>query len=119
MDGGGHQHQHAGGVGAALRVDVGLEHHRHQEGDGGEHQHQRPHGPGPLRRHAVARQVARDEVQQPGHRRRPGEPEDGDGAEVVDGAEAVAQVLVGQEGQRAAVGLASRLELGGRDQETW
>ena len=86
---------------------------------GGEDQHQRPRGPGPLRRHAVARQVARHDVQQPGHRRGAGEPEDQDRADVVDRAEAVAEELVGQVGQGAAVGLppASSPELLGRDQQ--
>ena len=32
----GHQHQHAGRVGAALRLDVRLEEHRDDERDGGE-----------------------------------------------------------------------------------
>ena len=37
-------------------------------------------------------------------------------ADVVDGAERLAEVLVRQVGQRAAVGLAARLELLGRDE---
>ena len=40
-----------------------------------------------------------------------------DGGDVVDGAEAVAEVVVGQVGQRAAVGLAARLELLVRDEQ--
>ena len=49
-DGGrGHQDQHAGGVGAALGVDVGPEDERDDEGDGREDQHQRPGGARPLR----------------------------------------------------------------------
>ena len=77
----------------------------------GEHEHQRTDGPGPSGRHAVPGQVPGHEVQQAGHRGRAGEPQDGDGADVVDGAEAVAQVFVGQEGQGAAVRLAAGLEL--------
>ena len=97
-----HQHQHAGRVRAALGVDVGLEEHGDEERDRGEEQHQRPRRPGPFRRHAVARQVARHQVQQPGHRRRAGEPQDGDGAQVVDGAEDLAEMLVREVRERAA-----------------
>ena len=46
--------------------------------------HERPGRARPLGRHAVARQVARHQVQQAGHRRRAGEPEDRDRADVVD-----------------------------------
>ena len=99
-----HQHEDAGGVGAALRIDVGLEEDRHDERDAGEDQHERPHRLRPLRRHAVARQVARHEVEQAGHRRRAGEPQDGDRAEVVERAEHLAEVLVRQVGERAPVG---------------
>ena len=74
----------------------------------GEDQYERPHGPRPLGRHAVAGQVARHEVQQAGHRRGAGEPEDQDGAEVVDRAEDVAQVLVREIGEGAAVRRAAR-----------
>ena len=87
----GHQHQHAGGVGAALGVDVGPEDDGDREGDAGEHQHQRAHRPGPLRGHAVAGQVAGHDVEQPGHGRGPGEPQDRDRGQVVDGAEDVAR----------------------------
>ena len=61
----GHQHQHAGGVGAALGADVGVEDPGHEQVDDREQQHQRPNGPGPLRRHAVARQILRHEVSSP------------------------------------------------------
>ena len=108
--GGGHQHQHAGGVRAALGVDVGVEQEGDEEPDQGEHQHQGTDGPGPSGRHAVPGQVPRHQVQQPGHGGGAGEPEDGDGADVVDGAESDAQVFVRQEGQGAAVGLAAGLE---------
>ena len=64
---------------------------------------QRPRRLRPVGRHAVARQVARHQVQQPGHRRRAGEPEDRDRAEVVDRAEHLAEVLVREVGERAAV----------------
>ena len=55
--------------------------------------------------HAVAGQVARHDVEQAGHRRGAGEPEDQDRADVVDRAEAVAEQIVREEGQRAAVRL--------------
>ncbi len=112
----GDEDQDAGGVRAALGVDVGPEDDRDDERDGGEDQHQRPDGLGPLRRHAVAGQVARDQVQQAGHRRGAGEPEDGDGGEVVGGAERGSEVLVGQVGQGPAVRLTARLERTRRDQ---
>ena len=70
---------------------------------------ERPRRPRPFRRHAVARQVARHEVQQAGHRRRAGEPQNRDRAEVVDRAERLAEVLVREVRQRAAVGLAALL----------
>ena len=44
-------------------------------------------------------------------RGRAGEPQDRDGADVVDGAEHVAQVLVREVGERAAVRRAALLEL--------
>ena len=59
---------------------------------------------GPLRRHAVAGQILRHQVQQPGHRRGAGEPEDRDRADVVDGAEHLAEMLVREVRQRAPVG---------------
>ena len=84
----GDHRQHAGRVGAGLGVDIGPEEHRHDEADRGEDQHQRAGRPRPVGRHAVARQVARHDVEQAGHRRRAGEPEDQDRADVVDRAEA-------------------------------
>ena len=56
----------------------------------------------PLGRHAVARQVARHEVQQAGHRRRAGEPQDRDRAQVVDRAEHLAEIAVREVRERAA-----------------
>ena len=76
---------------------------RDEDRDRHEDQHQRPHRPRPLRRHAVARQVARHDVEQPGHRRGAGEPQDRDRRDVVDRAEGLAQVLVREIRQRAAV----------------
>src|SRR6185437_16620515 len=52
-------------VRAALRIDVRAEEERDQERDGGEEQHQRPRRLRPLGRHAVPRQIARHEIQQP------------------------------------------------------
>ena len=68
----GHQHQHAGGVGAALGVDVGIEDPGDEERGAGQDEHQRADGAGPLRRHAVAGQVAGDQVEhaRPSPRRR-------------------------------------------------
>ncbi|MCY1224670.1 hypothetical protein D9M72_368380 [compost metagenome] len=113
----GHQHQDAGGVGAALGVDVGVEEPGDQESDRSEHEHQRPHRPRPPRGHTVAGQVPRDQVQQARHRGGAGEPENGDGAHVIHGPETRAEVLVGQKRQGAAVGLASGLEFLLRDQD--
>ena len=62
-------------------------------------------------------QVAGHQVEQPCHGGGAGEPENGDGAQVVHRPENVTQVLVCQEGQGPAVGLAAGFELGGRDQE--
>ena len=59
----------------------------------------------PVRRHAVARQVLRHEVQQADHRRRAREPQNRHGAHVVNGAERLAEMLVRQVGERAAVRL--------------
>ena len=109
----GDEHQHAGRVGAALRVDVRVEQPGDQEGDGREDEDQRAYRAGPVRRHPVPGQVARHQVEQAGHRRRAGEPEDRDRRDVVGGAERGAEVLVGQVGQRPAVGGAAWLELVG------
>ena len=59
--------------------------------------HERPVRLRPLRRHAVARQVARHQIEQPGHRRRAGEPQNRDRAQVVDGAERLAEMLDGRD----------------------
>ena len=99
-----HEDQHAGRVRAPLGVHVRTEQDRDQEGDADEDQDERPVGLRPLGRHAVARQVSRDEIEQPDQGGRAGEPQDRDGADVVDGAEHVAQVPVGEVGERPAVG---------------
>jgi hypothetical protein len=111
------QHQDTGGVSPALSVDVGTEKNGHQEGDRGEDQHQRAHGPYPVRGHPVSGQVPRDEVEQPGHGRRAGKPQDRDRARVIESAETIAQVLVRQEGQSTPVGRAAGPERIGRDQQ--
>jgi len=69
----------------------------------------------PIGGHPVPRQIARHDVQQPGHRGRPGEPEDQDRADVVDRPEEVAELFVGEVRQRAPVGRATRQEGIGRD----
>ena len=113
----GHQHQHAGRIGAGLRIDVGAEHDRDEDADAGEDHDQRPGGARPLGRHAVARQIERHQVQQAGQRRRAGEPQNGDGHQVVDRAEAGAEKLVREIGERPAVGRAAGLKgLGGNQQ---
>jgi hypothetical protein len=76
----------------------------HQEGDRREKQHERAHCPCPVWGHPVAGQVTRDKVEQSRHGGGPGEPQDRDRAQVVQGAEAVAQLLVRQEGQGPPVG---------------
>jgi hypothetical protein len=90
-----HHRQDPGGVRARLGLDVGPEDDGGDHAQGGVDEHHRPHGTAPLRRHPVAGQVAGDDVDQPGHGRRPGEPQDQDGADVIDGAEPVTEVLVG------------------------
>ena len=101
----GDHREDAGGVGAGLRIHVGPEEDRDHDADGGEDEDQRANGPRPLRGHAVARQVARDDVEQAGHRRGAGEPEDQDRADVVERAESVAKEFMGKVGERPAVGL--------------
>ena len=111
-----HQHQHAGGIRAALRLDIGAEDQRHDDVDAGDDDDERPVRARPFGRHAVLRQVARHEIQEPGERRRAGEPENGDRARVVQRAERRAEPLVRQIRQRAAVRRAARLKRLGRDQ---
>jgi hypothetical protein len=110
------EHEDAGRVRAALRVDAGVEDHRDQEGGRGEHEDERSHGPGPGRRHPVPGKVARHQVEQPGHGRRPGEPEDRDRRDVVHRAERAAEVGVGEVRERAAVGRPARFERRVRDE---
>ena len=92
---------------------------RDADADRGVDQHDRAHGPAPLRRHAVAGQVARHDVDQAGHRRGAREPQDQDAADVVDGAEALAELLVRQVGQGPAVRRAARLELAPPGSARW
>ncbi len=115
--GGADQHEYAGGVGAALGVHAGVEEPGDQEGDQGEHDDHRPDRLRPVRRHAVAGEVAGQQVEHARHGGGTGEPEDRDGGQVVDAAEGVAEVLVGQVGERASVGLAALLEGFLRDQQ--
>ena len=58
----------------------------------------------PVRGHAVAGQVARHDVEQARHGGGAGEPEDADRRDVVDRAEALAEEVVREVGQGAAVG---------------
>ena len=68
---------------------------------------ERPVRLGPLRRHAVARQIPRHEVQQADQRGRAGEPQDRDRAQVVDRPEGLAEMLVREVGEGAAVRFAA------------
>ena len=88
---GDHHRQDAGGVGAGLGVDVGLEDDGDDDADRRVDEDDRPDRAAPLRRHAVAGQVARHDVDQAGHRRGAGEPQDQDAADVVGGAEHLAE----------------------------
>src|SRR5947209_6835925 len=109
-----HQDEHARRVSPALRVNVRLEDDRHREGHRREDQDERARRLRPVRGHPVARQVARHDVQQPGHRRRAREPEDQDCAHVVNGAETFAQEFVREVGERATVRRAGLLIFGRR-----
>ncbi len=113
----GHQDEDAGRVGATLCLDVGVEDDRDDESDEGEEHDERTGGPRPLGRHAVARQVTRHEVEEPGHRRRAGKPENGDRAQVVGRAERLAEVLVGEKRQRPAPRLPAFFELVRRNEQ--
>src|SRR5215208_1403489 len=113
----GHHRQNAGGVGAALGVNIGREDHRDGEGDGGVDKDERPDRASPVGGHAVAGQVAGHDVEEPGHRRGAREPQDRDRGEVIDGAESLAQALVRHVGERAPVRTATLLERLGRDEE--
>ena len=87
----GHEHEHAGGIGAALCRHVGVERPGDEQVDRREGEHEWPVSRRPFRGHAVPRQIARHHVQQTRHRRRPGEPEDEDCADVVDRAKHAAK----------------------------
>src|SRR5215211_6791004 len=107
----GHDHKYAGGVGASLRVHVGVEDNCNRQSYGGVDQDQWPYRPTPLGRHAIAGQVPGDHVQEPGQRRSTGEGQDHDGGEIINGAKDAAQVLVRQVGESPPVGGTTRLEL--------
>ncbi len=108
--------KHARRVRAALLVHVRVEDDRDDEPDDRDEQDERSRRARPVGRHAVARQVARHEVQQAGHRGRAGEPQDRDRDQVVDAAEQLAEIAVREEGERAPVGGAARGERVGRNQ---
>jgi hypothetical protein len=114
---GGHQGEDASGVSTGLVVDVGAEQDRDHSGDQREYHGEWPGQSSPVWCHAVAGEVAGHDVEQTGHGAGAGEPEDADGGGVVGSAEAVAEPLVGEVGERAAVGLAALFELGGWDQQ--
>ena len=88
----GHQDQHPGGVRPGLGVDTGPEDQGDREGDRRERQREGTGGPGPLRGHPIAGQVPGHDVQQPGHGRGAGEPQDADRAQVMGRPKPVAQV---------------------------
>ena len=114
---GDHHRQDPGGVRAGLSVHIRPEDDRDQNADGRVHQDDGAHGPAPLRGHPVAGQVTRHDVDQPRHRRGPGEPQNQDAADVVGGPEPVTELGVGEIGQGPAVGLSPVLELLRRDQD--
>ena len=78
------ENQNACCVGTSLRIDVGFEQHRDEERNRREQHDERPRRFRPFRRHAVARQIARYQIEQAGHRRRARKPQNRDGADVVD-----------------------------------
>ena len=116
--GGGDEHENAGCVSAALRVNVGVKSDGDEEGYGHEDEDQRTRGARPLGRHAEARQVAGNQIEEPRHGRCSGKGENQDGADVVDGSECVAEVLVRQVGHGAAVGFATFCECVGRNENS-
>ena len=87
----GHEHEHAGGIGAALRRHIGVECPGDEEVDRREGENQRPVSRRPFRCHTVPRQIPRHHVQQSRHRRGPGKPENEDRADVVDRAKHAAK----------------------------
>ena len=115
--GGGDKDEHAGSVGSALRIDVGVKEAGNYEGDGQEDENKRARGSGPLGRHTKAGKIARDEVEKAGHGGSAGEGKNKDGARVIESAEAVAEILVGQEGHGSAVGWTAFFEIGRRDEQ--
>ncbi len=114
---GGHQRQHPGRVGRGLGVDLGLEQHGDDRGDEDEDADQWAGRARPVRGHAVARQVAGDDVEQPRERRGPGEPQDADRGHVIHRPEGVPEPLVRQVGESTPVGLPAGPERGRRDQQ--
>ena len=118
-DGGrGDRDEDAGGVCAALGVDVCMEEEGDEGCDAHEDEHERPGCARPLRRHTKFRQVARDEVEQACHGGCAGEAEDEDGADVVRRAEDVAGVVMGEPGHGAAIGVAAFCEGLCRDEDS-
>src|SRR5215208_5302064 len=113
----GHHGEHPGCVGSGLSVHARPEGYRDDEGDGGVDEHERPDRPPPLRGHPVARQVAGNDVKEPGHSRGSREPQDGYGGEVVGCTEGFAEVVVGEVGERPPAGASPLLELPGRDEQ--
>src|SRR5947209_5119722 len=108
---GSNQDQDTSRVGAPLRIDISVKEPGDYERDGDKDEHERTIGARPLRRHAEAWEIARDEVQQAGHGGCAGEGKDEDGADVVYGTEGVAEILMSEVSERAAVRLTSLLEL--------
>ena len=96
---------------SALKMMVTRNVMRREERD------ERPGGPRPFGRHAVARQVPGHEVEQARHGRGAGEPQDRDRADVVDGAEHIAEIVVGEVREGAARRFAALRQSFGGNQE--
>ena len=101
------EHEYAGRISSCLAIDAGAKHQGHGKVDNKEHHHQRTGLLDPLRSHAEPGQIARDQMQEPSHRGSAGEPQNQDGADVVERPKTVAQILMCQVGQGASAGRAA------------
>ena len=110
--GGGHEDKHAGGVGAPLRIDISVKEQSDGKGNANENDDQRARRTCPLRRHSEVGQIAGNKVEQTGHRGGAGKRQDENRTHVVNGAEDIAQVVMGEEGHRPAICRPSFLEIG-------
>ncbi len=79
-----HEREHARRIGTTLRVHVSFKQDCDHETDRGENEHEGSGRPRPVGGHSVARQVAWHNIEQTGHRRGTGKPEDTDRTEIID-----------------------------------